>query len=162
LLEPRAGGGQRGKARCLDLLAVPAHVGPSQVVGQDEHDVRTGWRRIGPSRRDQDRGQTGGEQSRECAPAARGPSAFCLGHCRSFGNTKSGETWRGWVVEGGHSAARRAACRVPRGVLRSYGVLLATSRTGGPHSGFFSWASQESQRPSSSSTFSGWLTARSS
>jgi hypothetical protein len=47
--EPHALAGQRVKVRRLDLAAEHAHIGESEVVTEDDDDVRTAGRALGES-----------------------------------------------------------------------------------------------------------------
>ena len=40
LLQPRTSGGKLVEVRCLDLAAVPAHIGPAEIIGEEKNDVR--------------------------------------------------------------------------------------------------------------------------
>jgi hypothetical protein len=56
--------GQRIQVRCLDLATVRSHIGKTQVIAEDDDDVRSAWRfrRQGVGRQDTRRKHTGHRQ----------------------------------------------------------------------------------------------------
>jgi hypothetical protein len=61
LLQLRAGRGELVEVRRLVLALVPADVGPAEVIGEEDDDVRLGRLRVGEDRRGQEQKGAGAE-----------------------------------------------------------------------------------------------------